>query len=143
MNESRVFLQLLQTTDRVCLKTQLISSGKRLGLAVLLDLNSANYSATGQWSHSPPVCQIKDCGYLTDPTHGHLVHTDGTIFGQSAYNSCSKGYTLNGTESRTCNELGNWTFKSPTCDVIRKFYLLALYIYIYNEKYIDHFHVRF
>jgi len=89
--------------------------------------NSANCSATGQWSHSSPVCQIKDCGSLTDPTHGKVVHTDGTIFGQTAYYSCNKGYTLNGTESRTCNELGNWTFESPTCDVIRKIYLLALY----------------
>ena len=87
--------------------------------------NSANCSATGRWSESPPECQIKDCGNLTDPTHGQVVHTGGTIFGQTAFYKCSEGYTLNGTDSRTCNEFGNWTLESPTCDVIRKFNIIV------------------
>ena len=88
--------------------------------------NSSYCTATGQWSESPPVCQIRDCGNLTDPTHGQVVHISGTIFNQTAYYSCSEGYTLNGTDSRTCNEFGNWTLASPTCDVISKFFIIIL-----------------
>jgi len=86
--------------------------------------NSSYCTATGQWSENPPECQIKDCGNLTDPTHGQVVHTRGTILNQTAYYSCREGYTLNGTDSRTCNEFGNWTLASPTCDVISKFFII-------------------
>jgi len=86
----------------------------------LIGLNSSECIDKDQWSEGPPLCQLKDCGILTDPTNGKVWHTDGTRVGATAYYTCSEGSTLNGTTSRTCNESGVWTSESPTCDVIRK-----------------------
>ena len=99
----------------------------------LIGTSSSECNATGQWSESSPVCQIKDCGHLTNPAHGHVWHTDGTTFGQTAYYNCSEGSTLNGTTIRTCNESGMWTSESPTCDVISKFIMID-YVYRITMK---------
>ena len=97
----------------------------------LIGANSSFCNSTGQWSKESPSCQIKDCGNLTDPINGTVSHPDGTSFNQRAYYHCSEGYTLNGTDTRTCNESGNWTFEAPTCDVIRKYYLYYVRRYVY------------
>ena len=80
-------------------------------------------NAAGEWSDISPICQIEDCGSLIDPGNGSVWHTDGTTFGETAFYNCSEGFQLNGTEFRTCNASGNWTFESPTCDVIGKLYI--------------------
>jgi len=85
--------------------------------------NTLYCNATGQWSEDSPVCQIKDCGNLTIPANGQVWHAAGTTFGQSANYSCDEGYTLNGTDTRTCNESGNWTLEAPHCDLRRRLYI--------------------
>jgi len=85
--------------------------------------STSSCNSTGQWSVDSPLCQIKDCGSLLNPPNGVVWHRDGTTVGQSANYSCYEGYTLNGTDSRTCNASGNWTSAAPTCHVIRKFYI--------------------
>jgi len=97
----------------------------------LIGEDSSFCNSTGQWSKESPSCQIKDCGNLTDPINGTVSHSDGTSFNQSAYYNCSEGYRLNGTDTRTCNVSGNWTFEAPTCDVIRKCYLYYVRKYVY------------
>ena len=82
--------------------------------------NSSYCNATGQWSVISPTCQIRDCGQLTNPINGTMMQPDGSTFGETAYYNCSEGYTLNGTDTRTCNASGNWTLEAPTCDIIRK-----------------------
>ena len=57
-----------------------------------------------------------DCGNLTDPDNGHVDHTAGTIFGQTATYSGNTGYNLVGDSTRTCQAAGNWSGSAPTCE---------------------------
>ena len=86
------------------------------------------------WSPASPSCQRKilmfgvytnrlqcitviDCGSLNDPDNGRVDTSNGTTFESIATYTCDTGYTLSGSQSRTC-ELrvdGHWTTQSPSC----------------------------
>ena len=85
--------------------------------------------STGMWSRSLPFCRIVDCGNPIDPINGAVLHIDGTTFGQTAHYICNEGYTLNGTDTRTCNASGEWTLETPSCEVIRKLFIDYVYKY--------------
>ena len=63
-----------------------------------------------------------DCGNLPDPTNGRVV-LSGTIFRSTATYQCFSGYTISGTETRTCQDDGEWSGVAPTC--IRELTLLG------------------
>ena len=63
-----------------------------------------------------------DCDSLTTPANGQVNHTAGTTFGQTATYSCDTGYNLVGDSTRTCQALGNWSGRAPTCQGIVQFY---------------------
>eukprot|EP00117_Sycon_ciliatum_P039828 scpid16353/ scgid29370/ CUB and sushi domain-containing protein 3; CUB and sushi multiple domains protein 3 len=73
--------------------------------------------ANGQWSGSAPACQLIDCG---DP--GNVA--DGVRTGQSTtYASavsfvCNPGYTLFGSQRRTCQANALWSGQQPTCQIV-------------------------
>ena len=56
-----------------------------------------------------------NCGLLTDPTNGQVDTSSGTTFGSTATYTCDTGYTLSGSQSRTCRADGNWTSTEPLC----------------------------
>ena len=62
-----------------------------------------------------------DCGVLTNPANGHVTHTAGTTFGQTANYSCNTGYNLVGGGNRTCQATGLWSGNSPTCQGMLSF----------------------
>ena len=64
---------------------------------------------------------VIDCGPLTDPDNGRVYTSPGTIFGNIATYTCDTGYTLSGSQSRSCGADGNWTFSEPLCE--RKYVL--------------------
>ena len=56
-----------------------------------------------------------DCGALLSPTNGQVNHTAGTTLGTTATYSCNTGYSLQGSNSRTCQATGMWSGSPPTC----------------------------
>ncbi len=57
-----------------------------------------------------------DCGPLTDaPSNGVVDTTPGTTFMMTATYTCSMGYTLVGTVTRTCQASAMWSLTAPTC----------------------------
>ena len=59
-----------------------------------------------------------DCGTLTNPANGQVIHTAGTTFGQTANYSCNTGYYLERGSTRTCQATGAWSGSPPTCQGI-------------------------
>ena len=57
-----------------------------------------------------------DCGPLTDPANGQVDTSSGTTFWSTATYTCAIGYTLSGSQSRTCGADGNWTSSEPSCN---------------------------
>ena len=58
---------------------------------------------------------VINCGSLNDPDNGQVDSSSGTTFGSTATYTCDTGYTLSGSQSRTCGTDGSWTFQSPSC----------------------------
>ena len=90
-------------------------------------------SSNGTWSPASPSCNCEklflceqtakplfslsavNCGPLTNPNNGQVDTSPGTIFESIATYTCDTGYTLSGSQSRTCGADGNWTSTEPTC----------------------------
>ena len=58
---------------------------------------------------------VIDCGPLTAPSKGQVNTSSGTIFGSTAMYTCDTGYTLSGSQTRTCEAGGNWSSIDPVC----------------------------
>ena len=54
-----------------------------------------------------------DCGNLTNPANGQVIHTAGTTYGQRATYSCNTGYNLVGGTTRTGQATGVWVGSAP------------------------------
>ena len=67
------------------------------------------------------LLKVVDCGVLTNPNSGHVSHTGGTTFGQTATYSCNTGYRLLGGHARTCQATGRWSGSAPTCQGMLSF----------------------
>ncbi|XP_052811571.1 neurogenic locus notch homolog protein 1-like [Mya arenaria] len=67
------------------------------------------------WSGASPTCSIDDCGPLTNPLNGQVLTVDGTEYQDTAVYSCNQGYKINGVDTRTCMDGGQWSASPPTC----------------------------
>ena len=68
----------------------------------------------GQWSGRAPTCRIVRCGGLSDPSNGRVIITNDVPGGTATY-SCNSGYNLNGQNTRTCQNNGEWSGEAPIC----------------------------
>ncbi|ELT88666.1 hypothetical protein CAPTEDRAFT_119142, partial [Capitella teleta] len=71
-----------------------------------------------QWSGAVPVCQTVQCPSLTNPDGGS-VSAAATQYQSVATYSCSVGFFMQGSTTRTCQANGQWSGSNPTCT--RKF----------------------
>ena len=62
------------------------------------------------------------CPQLIRPDNGQVIITTLTVGSVATY-TCNNGYTLNGTNTRRCEQNGQWTLQPPTCS--RKSEILA------------------
>ena len=94
---------------------------------------------TGTWSGVAPVCTAPQCPSLTAPPNG-FVSVTGTVSGSVATYSCQRGFSLVGSQRRTCRDNGVWSGVTPLCQretkksllkISIKKSLLAIYITIY------------
>ena len=67
-----------------------------------------------------------DCGPLTYPANGQVDTSSGTTFGSTASYSCSKGYTLNGVNTRICGIDGVWSNSQPSCNSTYTYIIIIL-----------------
>ena len=61
-----------------------------------------------------PSLQVIDCGSLNPPQNGE-VQFDSTVFGSIATYQCNRGFRLQGSEARTCQENSKWSGREPMC----------------------------
>ena len=57
-----------------------------------------------------------DCAPLNDPNNGQVDTSSGCAYGSTATYTCHTGYTLSGSQPRTCGADGNWTLTEPSCN---------------------------
>ncbi|XP_064386127.1 sushi, von Willebrand factor type A, EGF and pentraxin domain-containing protein 1-like isoform X2 [Halichondria panicea] len=72
----------------------------------------------GVWSGSDPTCTSVDCGSLSDPSNGAVPTSSGTTFMMTVTYSCNTGYTLTGSNTRTCQADTDWSGSEPACDIV-------------------------
>lgn len=70
--------------------------------------------AGGTWSGSAPTCAAKACPTLAQPANGAVTATSGTTGTVVTY-SCSAGFALSGSSTRTCGTDSAWSGTEPTC----------------------------
>ncbi len=58
---------------------------------------------------------VVDCGRLSNPENGMIDQQKGTTYLMQAMYICNNGFTLFGTQSRTCTANGSWTLTPPIC----------------------------
>ncbi|XP_078371653.1 sushi, von Willebrand factor type A, EGF and pentraxin domain-containing protein 1-like [Oculina patagonica] len=73
--------------------------------------------ASGIWSGSKPVCLERSCGNPGVPTNGQK-NSSQYQYGYSISFTCDVGYTLQGSQVRTCQTNGQWTGTQPTCQIV-------------------------
>ena len=57
-----------------------------------------------------------DCGPLPAPTNGRVDTSNGTTFESTATYTCDTGYTLSGSQIRTCGADKSWDLSAPGCE---------------------------
>ena len=64
------------------------------------------------------VSNLTDCGHLPQISNGTLSLT-GTTYGNTATYVCARGFDINGKTMRTliCQADGNWSGKTPVCNI--------------------------
>ena len=56
----------------------------------------------------------RSCGNPGSPTNGIKIGTNHS-YGASIEFTCNQGYTLQGSQQRTCLTTGQWSGSQPTC----------------------------
>ena len=57
----------------------------------------------------------QECPVLPNPSNGRIKYSRGRRVGASVWYACSSGYTLIGSESRTCLRNLSWSLQAPNC----------------------------
>ncbi|XP_070570713.1 seizure protein 6 homolog isoform X2 [Ptychodera flava] len=73
--------------------------------------------STGTWDGEAPTCQIVSCGDPGEVENGDPVGDDFT-YGKNITYHCHEGYTVNGTETITCQSNGQWSEAAPVCALV-------------------------
>ncbi len=60
------------------------------------------------------TCNLVDCGSLPNPSNGS-VSLSGTTYQSTATTTCNIGWTVQGTNPRTCQANGQWSSTPTTC----------------------------
>ncbi|XP_065841870.1 CUB and sushi domain-containing protein 1-like [Oscarella lobularis] len=79
--------------------------------------SSRSCASSGQWNGSQPTCNRIYCPLLSRPSFGS-ISTSSRTFGTTVTFSCSLGYRLVGSSSRSCQISGSWTGSAASCIVV-------------------------
>ncbi|XP_077865861.1 C4b-binding protein beta chain-like, partial [Saccoglossus kowalevskii] len=84
------------------------------GYYISTNYTNSTCQVDGSWEPDIPECSIVSCGNPGKPDNGYAKGTDYT-YGSNVTYICDDGYTLNGTETITCQADGNWNADVPLC----------------------------
>ncbi|XP_041472545.1 sushi, von Willebrand factor type A, EGF and pentraxin domain-containing protein 1-like [Lytechinus variegatus] len=87
----------------------------------LLGESSLACLANGTFSSDTPTCQIVTCPLDVPPAElslGNCSEENFIDFGTTCTLECSKGYTLNGMETVTCQSNGTLSAPFPSCNIV-------------------------
>ncbi|XP_052242373.1 fibropellin-1-like [Dreissena polymorpha] len=76
---------------------------------------SVTCTSAGTWSDAVPTCTIRTCQTIAKPPNGDVVYSPNRDYLSRVDFTCSPGYILTGSTSRTCQANGAWDGTSPTC----------------------------
>eukprot|EP00118_Oscarella_pearsei_P002855 m.11939 g.11939 ORF g.11939 m.11939 type:complete len:2352 (+) comp23692_c0_seq4:198-7253(+) len=79
--------------------------------------SSRSCLSSGTWSGTQPICTPVRCPALPALSHGKMSTTSLNA-GTTVTFICSKGYTITGSQSRTCQSSASWTGTQPTCTIV-------------------------
>ena len=78
---------------------------------------SRTCQADGTWSGSEPTCSIVTCLAPTPPSQLSVIAPNNSYNSDATY-SCEIGYSLSGSDTRTCQADGTWNGSEPTCSIV-------------------------
>jgi len=79
--------------------------------------NTRTCQADGTWSGSEPICSIVMCPPLSSTSPLTVVASFITYNSVATY-TCVTGYTMSGSNTRTCQADGSWSGSEPTCSMV-------------------------
>ncbi|XP_051818518.1 sushi, von Willebrand factor type A, EGF and pentraxin domain-containing protein 1 [Antechinus flavipes] len=71
----------------------------------------------GHWLGGKPTCKPIECPKPSEILNGKLSYTN-LHYGQTISYSCDRGFRLEGTQTLTCLETGDWDVAVPSCNAI-------------------------
>ena len=86
------------------------------------------FTINGRWLikckafQSKIIFVVVTCTALSPPSNGQISYNEPSMtYGEypvdtKASFTCNQGYSLSGSESRTCETSGNWNQETPTCN---------------------------
>ena len=79
----------------------------------------------GEWSGTPPTCNLVDC-HAPPPIDNGVVSAAVTTYGSSADYSCNQSYVMSGLSKLVCQADGTWSSPAPTCAIPMARLIVAL-----------------
>ncbi|XP_045061348.1 P-selectin isoform X1 [Coregonus clupeaformis] len=79
-------------------------------------------TSLGTWSRRAPLCLVVRCGPLSPPAMGNMTCVEplgASSFTSSCGFSCEEGYLLRGDTNLTCLSTGQWTNRTPACELVQ------------------------
>ena len=73
-------------------------------------------------------CSVKSCTALGNPVNGAATQPESTVFGSITRFTCDDGYTLSGSERRTCTADEEWDGDNTVCTSKSTLHLLAVFV---------------
>jgi len=83
----------------------------------MLGSNTRTCQADGTWSGSEPTCSINTCP-LPSATNPLAVSAPDITYKSDATYVCDIGYSMTGSNTRTCQADGTWSGSEPTCSIV-------------------------
>lgn len=85
--------------------------------------------------NDPSFCLVIECGRAQTILKGEVTYVNSTSYlnSQIMY-SCSTGYKLIGTKTRTCNDDGRWSGTTPKCEGISNQIFCVLLFKVYKHE---------
>jgi len=75
-------------------------------------------SSDGSWNSTLPACELVTCSTPITPDNGSYEPAQATYnFAEMVQFSCQLGFDHIGANSSECNATGNWSERSPTCQL--------------------------
>lgn len=114
-------------TSNIILKFSFIYRGKSFLLNPKSDKLLGIFTKTALWFVYIYWSKVKavqtnfcflDCGFPGIFINGVVSRPNGTLYGTNATYTCNVGYTLEGSDTRTCEPAGIWMPKAPVCRLV-------------------------